>query len=277
MTHSTLRNLAFALALAGAWSSGRSAQAALIVIDDFELPGAPSPANGGYLSPGSVPTPGNPLKTQHNGPDTSIIGGQRDVFVQQTSGNVDGDSAVVVGINPLLGQFDQNTSVDGVLYSAVQYDGDDLEAPDGFPGNAAGLLVDLTSSGANDEFLMRFTNAQVPVTNALSFFFEVTSPNGGYSFHLGSRPDLLTVNNIPQAVDHLIPFASFTGNADFSMVNSITVYFNDDGDLNGSVGADFAVDLIAAVPEPSGAVLLGMAAVGLAIPSWRRRNRVVRR
>ncbi len=278
MTLPFLRHAALLLALTMIWSFASGATGALIIIDDFELPLDPTPANGGYLSPGNAGLgQGNPLVAQQNAPVANTIGGQRDVFVQQTDDNVNGGSSVVNGRDDWYGvergQYVANTAVEDVLYHQLQYDGDgEVEMPDGPLSDAKALMVDLTDNGANDHFLIRFRNSQVPHAAGLGLFFTVTSASG-VSTYTGAMSDTGDSGmGVPNVVDLLIPFADFGGTAEFNAVTSLTFNFNGGG-VTGRVGADFAIDLIATVPEPSGAALLGLGAVGLAVPTWQRRRR----
>ncbi len=277
MTSPFLRHatLLLALTMIGSFVSG--ATGALIMIDDFEFPLSPLPANGGYLSPGNALLgQGNALVAQQNAPVANTIGGQRDVFVQQTDDNVNGGSSAVNGRDDWFGvergQYVANTAVEDVLFHQLQYDGaGESEAQGGLLANAQSLMVDLTDGGANDRFLICFRNSQVPVTDNLGLFFTVTSASG-VSTYAGVMPDTGEDSmGVPNVIDLLIPFANFGGTGDFTAVTSLTFNFNGGG-VTGWVGADFAIDMIATVPEPSGAALLGLGAVGLAVPTWQRRR-----
>ena len=249
------------LALLTALSVGSTAQGALLVIDDFELPG---PAMVTLMTPADAPT-----VAQQNAP--GVIGGQRDIRMAVDAG-VGGASVFVVGNDLGKGYLDANTVAQRTASIHLQYDGIDVETGPNLT-DSLGLFVDLTDGGKNNELLIRFANSQVPGNGLLNLYVEVVS-SGGVSTYSGTKANnLLGGGGVPLMEDHFISLADFTGGADFTQVQSLTFKFNDDGNGVGSVGADFEVDMIATVPEPGSALLLGLGAMGWLGYCRRKRNR----
>jgi hypothetical protein len=172
-----------------------------------------------------------------------VLGGHRDVLLQY----VEGPSTISSNVNPAHGMlfFSAFAMTRGTL--TLQYDGDDNEPPTG-PLNPGSNL------GANfsglDRFELRFPEVQTILVRT-----TVASATGT------STVESMVPTGVNVALE--VPFASFAG-VDFSQVHRLEF------ELVSNNATDFALDSIAAVPEPGTIAALALGAGALAA---RRRRR----
>ncbi len=170
-----------------------------------------------------------------------ILGGER-------------DESLTVGIGGTIGTLAANNGNLIVQQGAADQISGSI-VYDNFSG------VDLTSSGFSSLFALDFvsSDASTPLTDVLSI--SVTS--GGTTAN-----NFVTVPDSSSLGVATVDFASFTG-IDFTSVDAISLNF----DFATAPGRDFFINSFSttAVPEPSSAVLCGLAVGGFL--TRRRRNR----
>ena len=250
-------------------SSAGTAHAAPIMIDDFDGPAPPSAGQTFFITGsngGGDPSPYLLKQSQASG----ILGGQRDSLVNVIGTAQLGSALGVVGWDNSrnAGLFQINTTPGPGSAVILQYDGADADTPTA-PGTPAALVngqglgnVDLTSGGTNNALVLRF--ASCDAAGGLTINISATTAGGGTSTYTGSVADHAS------AYDLLIPFSSFahTGGGVLTSISSITLVFN----VTGVPNVDFALNSIAAVPEPPAFALLAVGACGLLVCGWRRRK-----
>lgn len=122
--------------------------------------------------------------------------------------------------------------------------------------------VDVTDSGANSKFVLRFNS--IDAGDAVKLDLKVTVGSTGHPPSSKSY----TVDESTGWLDRYIPFSDFA--ADLTSVTSLEFAFNDLAVPN----VDFELDLIEAVPEPSTlALLFALGAFVCVAGAWRRRKR----
>jgi len=124
--------------------------------------------------------------------------------------------------------------------------------------------MDVTDSGANNKFVLRFNSIDAGDADKLGLKVTVGSTGNPPS----SKSYL--VDESTGWLDRYIPFSDFA--ADLTSVTSLEFAFND---LVAPVpNVDFELDLIEAVPEPSTlALLFALGAFVCVAGAWRRRKR----
>ncbi len=176
---------------------------------------------------------GGPGESSSTGPVISgILGGSRDINANAMSGAVDnnlndicdvgdGDqcSRLTVGGGNLV--FSNDGVVVGV--ATLQWDGDPTFTS---PPNTSILAVDLTDGGVLDSFEITLSAADHP----FQFTLEAYS---GANMSLASISHTTPVP-VPggSPIKFTIPFASFTGAADFTNINALQLIINSAADLN---------------------------------------------
>jgi len=191
--------------------SGFPPGASDIVIDTFELPAAASNSIINLNSPD--PT----LLEQVAG---GVLGLERDVLVNVNGAPVPISAAFSLG----GGEFEFITSFSPGTTARLQYDGLDADNP-GPPAslvNSNGLLVDLTSGGANTELRLDFLSIDGGSGTTLGIIIRLQS---------GAGETATLAADIPQDANPSSFFASFasfatTAGFSFAAVTSIEVDFN---------------------------------------------------
>jgi len=288
----TARNVVYFCAVACLLWYASVAQSAPVIIDDFN-----EPANmANWIVNVSNPTPPSRFFRQQGG-----VGqvGERDLWAE-TLNTPDPLSVLMTsGFNPTSGESLLQFATSGRSGSrlTLQYDGTDFDgqvdgtgvalAPDplqlrppaynpielevnnarrlddGVPPAPAPYQFNLADG--NDHFELRFACTDGVDPQGLEVGIVATSPTGGSLSWWGyavnsSGPTTLSV-----------AFTEFTqhGQASFGEIDSLLFFFNPYGIPN----VDFALDSIAAVPEPSTLAMLALAIVVFAACRLRRRKR----
>jgi hypothetical protein len=157
----------------------------------------------------------------------------------------------------------------------IQYDGFDDESEHDFTNglnNAQALGgLDLTDGGLNDaiEIAFHYLDAGTIQPETMSLKIVITGESGGEAVFTDA------IGESPDPFDYTIAFEDFTfnsGTADlFTEVSSITIGFNETAPVPN---LDFALTSIAAVPEPSSAILVAIGLLtGMAFVSRGRQRR----
>lgn len=227
-------------ALLAAVSFGTSARGAEILIDDF----ASKPSSFYIIG---TPTPpfypnGQPLKESGL---PSTLGGERDTKVEVLGTPTAQSAQFLLGVDPAsfpTGVFHVATAGNPASVATLTYDGEE----------SAGLDFSLPESGA---FLIDFLSIDSPGSpEGLKVDIHLTSVGGGTATFSDFAPE----SSI--ATTFSAPLASFLASPEFDSehISGITYVFNQ----AGLADADFTVDNLRAVPEPSTLTLAGAALLG---------------
>ncbi|NNF15623.1 MAG: hypothetical protein HKN70_02695 [Gammaproteobacteria bacterium] len=212
--------------------------AANLIIDDFSTNQGPlnvSPALG-------------PLTDSSSASGAGILGGSRDLVLSTDSGSsVFSSSAQVAGGVAQLADNSQFSS--DLLF---QWDGADNAA---LALDTTGLAgIDLTT-GSNNAFELGLVFDDLPAT----LQFNVYSTDGSASTVTFPGTGLIFTD-----LSILVPFASFTGGADFTDVGAIELLIS--SPTNGlDISFDFLQTNVAPVPVPSAVFFMGSALFGLGL------------
>lgn len=228
--------------------AARFANASPVVIDDFSSPAAAQAYVVGLINP-------DPYVLKQAGG----IGGERDLLV-----DVDGAAGAIAAVGTVGGgSYLFGTTGTKPTTATLEYDGIDLGDTVGSPGslnNAQLLNVDLTGGGSNDR--IRFDFDSVDSAGALNLGVSLTiTSSAGTATWSGNVPKSAG----PSSTDVL--FSQFVGSLNPALVTSITAVFNT-AKVND---ADFQLNSITAVPEPSTWVLLASGSLAALAVARRRR------
>jgi len=210
--------------------------------------------------------PLTPVWTRQDLNDGTLLGAQRDVYVE-VSGTPMPYSAIV---SSGQGQLDFATfgSINPPSASRLmlQYDGLDPGLIDE-PVDAMSLAqVDLTAAGTQSGFQLSFAGLDLASSPAMDVRVRVEGRDAG------NNPVTADQTFAVSTMDYFAPFAAFGPAAApaFERAESVTFWFNNAFGPN----IDFTLDAIGtAVPEPSTWALLGMLGAALAGYGVRRRKR----
>lgn len=241
---------------------GSSVYGDSIVVDDFKLPALEDPyffMRGNNL----VFRDATLIKHIHPG----ILGTERDLLVEMCGYAQYSSSGGAIGYDGTggLSLFQVRTSGNSGTVVALQYDGqDDLDTEQGLE-NARGLSVDLRRGGTSEGFLFRFAHADGADPEGLDLSITVTGPVHGT---IGLKQQHY-IPNQPGPFVHFVDFQDFTNPGVFDNVDSLTFVFNGDA----TPDADYQLDAIEVVPEPSTLALLGLGLLIMLVHGWRRQER----
>jgi hypothetical protein len=188
---------------------------------------------------------------------SEAVGGERDISLERLSGT--GAFKVDVGGNTNYFTFNSPTSPN-YGRAMISWDGIDGSTATNFTGLSG---VDLTQSGTNFHFLVRTGS-----DDGAAMTVTVYSDAANYSQYTYNVPSgtLSTLTNA------LFAFADFTivggSGANFANVGAVTLGI----DNTLTPGADVALELFMAIPEPSSAALWLLGAGGLAMRRRRWRS-----
>jgi len=192
------------------------------------------------------------------GPDAStVIDGYRDMWAKVTSAG-GGSITVAAGNSGAFTGLDLEVSLSTgtVANTVLTWDGNDSDADPVNGIDYTGLgNEDLTESGANTGILVQITSIDLGVTIDLTAYTDST--NSSTIGHTTSSSQSI-----------FLPFADFTGTADFTDIGAIQMK------VSGTQDFDARIDLIKAtedvIPEPATMSLLGL---GLLAVLRRRRRK----
>lgn len=233
-----------------------------VTIDEFNGDRAILWTNDG--SPNFNPV--TPVWTRQSLADGTLLGAQRDVYVE-VSGTPMPYSAIV---SSGQGQLDFATfgSINPPSASmlVLQYDGLDPALIDELNDVKGLAQVDLTEAGTQTGFQLDFSSLDLASSPSMEVRIRVEGVDGA------SNPVTADQTFDVSTMDFFAPFAMFGPAAApaFERAESVTFW------LNNALGPniDFTLDSITtAVPEPSTWALLGMMAMVMAGYGYRRRNR----
>jgi len=215
-----------------------TSSASAAVIDDFSAP------SGGQTV--TQTTIGSNSQTLI-GLGSSVIGGTRQVNVTITSFSA-------VGVNGSASVKIQNPSAGAAEINADS----NTDATETFGyGTTSDLNVDLTNGGLSNAFIIRLLLTDLPsLANANSI--TVSTTGGGSSTATFTIPGLVGNGN-PSPFDVVVPYASFTGTANFTDLDTIGLA------INGPRSSDYTFDFIStnSVPEPASLSLFAVGAMGV--------------
>jgi hypothetical protein len=231
--------------------------AAPFLIDDFAsqnstfyIVGSPAPV----FYPNGKPVENSGLPT--------TLGGERDTLVQVLGTPKTQSAQFLLGVEPTSfpsGVFHLATAGSPASVATLQYDGDDADGSELI--NAHLLDFSMPPGGS---FAIDFLSIDSPGSpDGLKVDILLTSIGGGSASFNDFAPET------SEPVTFSAPMASFlkTPTFDAAHISSITFVFNQ----AALTDADFTIDNLRAVPEPSAFALAALA--GLAAIGWRRRVR----
>lgn len=239
----------FGAALVAAASLGVSAHAAGILIDDF----ASKPSSFFIIGTPTPPFYPNDTPLKESGLPTTI-GGERDTLVEVLGTPTPQSAQFLLGVEQPsfpTGVFHVATAGNPASTATLTYDGDGVTALD--------LAVP-----TNGKFVIDFLTVDSPGSpSGLKVDIQLTSVGGGTASFSDFAPETAIASTFSA------PLASFLKSAEFDSehISGITFVFNG----AGLADADFTVDNLRAVPEPSTLALAGTALLGALFA--RRRGR----
>ncbi len=187
------------------------------------------------------------------------LGGERDIYVERTSGNA---GAVSTDVNlSQAGALSYNSGPATTGNALIVWDGIDGSATN---LNATGLGgVDLTLGGANNAIAIR-AGADLNASLVLTIYKNATN------YSTFTQP---VTGNGEAMANFLIPFSSFTvaggSGADFTSVGAISLKI-----VGSTADMDMLLESIKAVPEPTAGLLVGLTVVAAGVTLKRKYLRV---
>lgn len=221
------------------------ASAAVLIIDDFSTDQGPL-------------TVAPPLSSTDSSSATGggIIGSSRDLVLSTDDPGPSALGSFVQASGGIIQLADNSQFQSNLL---MQWDGNDND-----PGTLDTLGLggaDLTFDG-NNAIEIGLAYDDLPATLEMTIY----SMDGGVSSVVFPSTGLILTD-----LAIYLPFASFTGDADFSNVGAIELLVS--SPLNGlDIAFDYVQTGIAPVPVPAGMWLFGSALLGLTLTSRRRRT-----
>lgn len=191
-----------------------------------------------------------------DGGSGSILGGERDLFVELLTQNIAGnDARVEVAGGAISFAVDPGSAAT----ATIQWDGAD--------GSSAidtdGIDADLTAGGSTG-FLIDVLAADFGFTFLINTWWDDGNEFASASF--------TSIGATFPGFDSFIPFnaAEFDPNIDFSDISALEIIIDP---LGGQIALDLAVgSLTTPVPEPTGLALFSLTLIGLVIQRRRQRK-----
>jgi hypothetical protein len=275
--------MAVAAVVAGAAFAAQSS----IVIDDFTVasPTVDVPNIGTFSAFSDGTVNGLGIYGSQNGALTSIIGGQRDMFIEKVSGGQGIMAAQVAS-----GQYSYSTPNANPLVVGkgfLKWDGQNGVDGSVISGSQANFLATLDPTGLGGVNLYDGGNAfRIDVVNSdLGFDFALTVYSSAVDFTTLVLQSAAHLNGVPASSPIL--FADFEGACGFCVLGSGALKFTGGAGADlSNVGAllaevnwsgsskeiDLSIDQVITVPEPTSLALVG---VGLVAFGVSRRRKVV--